>query len=344
MTRKRSLVWLCAMTFAVVCVAAEASNEEKPKAGACFAPGYDLSKSSEYHPRTFEEFVIDGREWPEVAGRFPITYSYSNLLDGGMGGGLSPATLRAVVEEALAVWAAKAPLDFTEVLPDVGPPPGDTFYPAAGTPNLRFGHHTFDGPFGILAHAFFPPPNGGGLAGDVHFDSAENWTTNPASGIDLLEVCVHELGHSLGLLHEPAPPVGNPAIMNPFYGRRYSGLGTAFLLADDCNGIVFVYGSIDGVITYRAVVFTETGGFFIDCFHFSDGNPGPFEVDTVGTGLWFALPPSSWYAIAGNAALFVQYFGQFAGPNQDFIIALGVSNLPNTVFVIGAKDPNCQSP
>ena len=42
------------------------------------------------------------------------------------------------------------------------------------------------------------------------------------------------------------PPTGNNAIMNPFYGARYNGLGTAFLLQDDINGIQAIYGTIGG--------------------------------------------------------------------------------------------------
>ena len=75
-----------------------------------------------------------------------------------------------------------------------------------------------------LAHAYYPPPNGDGLAGDGHFDNGNTWDVSPSGGaIDLLEVAVHELGHSLGLGHEPAPPSGQNAIMNPIYAARFSG-------------------------------------------------------------------------------------------------------------------------
>ncbi len=50
----------------------------------------------------------------------------------------------------------------------------------------------------------------------------------------------------MGLNHEPTPPAGNNAIMNPFYGSRYSGPGSAFLLPDDQNGIKAIYGSSGG--------------------------------------------------------------------------------------------------
>jgi hypothetical protein len=49
-----------------------------------------------------------------------------------------------------------------------------------------------------LAHAFYPPPIGGSLAGDIHFDINRNWTDN-GSIYDLRFTAVHEIGHSLGL-------------------------------------------------------------------------------------------------------------------------------------------------
>ena len=51
----------------------------------------------------------------------------------------------------------------------------------------------FDGPSGILAHAFFP-----GYGGDIHFDEDETWTHRTYTGVNLMQVAVHEIGHSLG--------------------------------------------------------------------------------------------------------------------------------------------------
>ena len=51
------------------------------------------------------------------------------------------------------------------------------------------------------------------------FDDAEQWCVNAGNGYDLLEVAEHELGHALGLGHEPMPSSGGQnAIMNPDYG------------------------------------------------------------------------------------------------------------------------------
>jgi len=209
-----------------------------------YAPGHRPRRNGEDTPNlgNVDEYNIQNPnwKWPQPGGLgtpATITYSYSNLLDGGLNG-VTAGQLEAAVEEALAVWAAEAPLVFVES-PDAGPPVSDSSYNAAGTPNLRFGHHAFDGASGVLAHAYYPSSQTDGIAGDLHFDNGENWAMSPGAGkIDFLEVCVHEIGHTLGLGHEEPPPT---AIMNPFYGARYSGLGTAFLFQDDIDGIVALY-------------------------------------------------------------------------------------------------------
>lgn len=75
--------------------------------------------------------------------------------------------------------------------------------------------YAFDGPSGILAHAYYPYEFGS-YGGDVHFDESEEWTIRPKddySGLDFFTVAVHEIGHSLGLAHSPV----SGSIMFPYY-------------------------------------------------------------------------------------------------------------------------------
>nr|GEW01385.1 metallopeptidase, catalytic domain-containing protein [Tanacetum cinerariifolium] len=56
----------------------------------------------------------------------------------------------------------------------------------------------FDGPNGILAHAFSPTD------GRLHFDADETWSVGPGpvpNVTDFKSVALHEIGHLLGLGH-----------------------------------------------------------------------------------------------------------------------------------------------
>lgn len=167
------------------------------------------------------DFTLQGSKWTRTA----LTYGFQNFSTD-----LTQAQVRTAISQALGVWSAVTPLTFTEIA-------------FAANPDIKIsfvsGNHgdgsNFDGPGGVLAHAFYPPPGGGELAGDAHFDEAETWSVNlPPSGIDLMTVAAHEFGHALGLAHSTTPG----ALMFAFYGGAHRNLE-----ADDVAGIQALYGS-----------------------------------------------------------------------------------------------------
>lgn len=88
----------------------------------------------------------------------------------------------------------------------------------------------FDGPGGVLAHAFFPR-----WGGDLHMDDTEKWTLKTHRGTDMFQTLVHEIGHSLGLSHSDA----REAIMAPFHKGYMPNLQ---LSNDDIQAIQELYG------------------------------------------------------------------------------------------------------
>ncbi|XP_069573411.1 stromelysin-3-like [Brachyistius frenatus] len=138
---------------------------------------------------------------------------------------MSEAKVRRVLQEALGVWSAVTPLRFREVSSEKADIIIDF---------NRYWHGDslpFDGPGGILAHAFFPRTH---REGEIHFDYDEHWTVGNDVGTDLLQVAAHEFGHVLGLQHSLEPD----AIMCPFYSDSYP----LQLSEDDKRGIQYLYG------------------------------------------------------------------------------------------------------
>ena len=146
---------------------------------------------------------------------------------------LPAETVRAVFRRAFARWARVIPVGFVET---------DDYYEA----NIRVGFYVgshgdgipFDGPLGVLGHAFSP------RNGRLHLDAAERWavdmdTETAHSAIDLESVATHEIGHVLGLGHSSSPK----AVMYPSLSPRQK---KAALTVDDIEGVQWLYGPNPG--------------------------------------------------------------------------------------------------
>ncbi|KAF4116552.1 hypothetical protein G5714_004041 [Onychostoma macrolepis] len=140
---------------------------------------------------------------------------------------MSNAEVDGTIAKALQVWANVTPLRFTRIY--------------KGTADIVISFATkdhsdgqpFDGPKGVLAHAF---PPGIGLGGDAHFDDDESFTFR-SRDIVLFLVAAHEFGHSLGLAHSDVPG----ALMFPTY--TFTNPDRFSLSSDDIEGIQSLYGS-----------------------------------------------------------------------------------------------------
>lgn len=167
--------------------------------------------------------VGDGWDGPGL-GSAALTYFFLNGTDDIAGDGEQTQCIRAMDE-----WAAYAAIFWSQATSaelirsvDIGWFVGDH---GDGYP--------FDGPGGILAHAF--PPLLHPLGGDVHFDDDDLWEiANPGPGFDLFSVALHELGHSLGLDHSD----DTSAVMYPLIAQSRVFRG---LHSDDIAGIQSLY-------------------------------------------------------------------------------------------------------
>jgi peptidoglycan hydrolase-like protein with peptidoglycan-binding domain len=259
------------------------------------------------------EYTLEGRKWNQTA----LTYGYNEFTPD-----LTQAQIRSAISQAFGLWSAVTPLTFTEV-------------PIGSNPDIvvRFvaGNHgdgnSFDGPGGILAHGYYPPPNGGSLAGDTHFDEAETWTVNlPPSGIDLISVAAHEFGHALGLAHSSVAG----ALMGPYYSGAHRNLES-----DDIAGIQAIYGSKGGWASMGGVITSNIG--------LGQNADGRLELFARGTDnavwhQWQTAPNNGWSGWASMGGVITS--DPIAARNADGRLELFARGTDNAVWHQWQTAPN----
>jgi hypothetical protein len=208
-----------------------------------------------------------------------ITYSYSNLFDGGFNTTLSPVELRQSTELALGVWARYAPLNFVETV-DAGPSPSEHEY-AGGYPDIRIGYQPRLSS-GSAALAYFPFDRAGseatGLSGDIHFSNdlsafrTFTWgrALDGATALDFFSVMLHEAGHALGIPHI----FDEPAIVSGNFVSVFANYGVADLKPADIRAIRALYG---------------TGVGSVQSLTQAAATPEPGTIVLLSTGLAAAL-------------------------------------------------------
>jgi len=107
-----------------------------------------------------------------------------------------------------------------------------------------------DGRGGTLAHAYLP--NQGPRSGDIHFDDDEDWTLGSERGTDVIQVVVHEIGHSLGLEHSKE----DRQVMFPSY-RGY--MASVELGPEDIRKVQSLYGKPRGANVRGEQVYLHNG-------------------------------------------------------------------------------------
>lgn len=193
--------------------------------------------------------------WSIMGGGLPILGfpeapdAHEGMLTGEMGGMLgSPVSLAeeiAAISSAFATWASVCSLTVIGPIPDSGAPGGAPAGTGAGIADIRIAILGGFSSSTVLAHAYSPGTEalygaGGTIMGDLHFNSEKDWVDDPSDpddghDYDLETVALHEIGHSLGLLHSDVP---GSVMFASYEGGKRS------LTADDIAGITTIYGPV----------------------------------------------------------------------------------------------------
>jgi hypothetical protein len=192
--------------------------------------------------------------WSIMSGGKPIfgfpgfEDSHEGMLTGEMGGMLgSPVSLLeeiAAIGAAFDTWKSVCGLSVIGPIPDSGAPGGAPEGTGAGVADIRFAIIGGFPSSSTLAHAYSPGTEalygpGGTIMGDLHFNAEVDWVDDPfdpddGHDYDMQTVALHEIGHSLGLLHSDVP--GSVMYPENEGGKRE-------LTAYDIDGISFIYGA-----------------------------------------------------------------------------------------------------
>ncbi|KAK3010607.1 LOW QUALITY PROTEIN: hypothetical protein RJ639_010783 [Escallonia herrerae] len=175
--------------------------------------------------RTVSHYAFFGGNprWP--ASKYHLTYGF---IPGTNPNAMSP------VARAFDAWASATHFSFSRNV---------------ASADIKIGFHSrdhgdgnpFDGPSGILAHAWAPQD------GRFHYDADERWSVGPApvaGEFDLQTVALHEIGHLLGL--------GHSEVEGAIMWSAIAPGSTKGLHEDDIQGIRVLYNGIK--LTIQAIV------------------------------------------------------------------------------------------
>ncbi|XP_050365327.1 metalloendoproteinase 5-MMP-like [Argentina anserina] len=184
----------------------------------CGVPDHNLINGTTQKGSHQALYKLGSTLWP------PTMYHLPYLISQGDIPAIGYDALAQAAAQAFAIWAAVSNFTFTEVGLDK---------PYNLDLSFRLGEHgdgePFDGPHGVLAHAFSP------TRGLLHFDADENWSLAPKPDqIDLVYTALHEIGHLLGLAHSENPDAVMYATIKP-------GAHSRVLHADDIAAIHAMY-------------------------------------------------------------------------------------------------------
>ncbi|XP_028332466.1 matrix metallopeptidase-21 isoform X2 [Gouania willdenowi] len=175
---------------------------------------------------------LKSRKRRDVGGHmaFSKTALSWRLIGEGYSSQLTVEEQRHIFRLAFRMWSEVSPLEFVE---DVHSPLDDVDIKLGFGTGRHLGcTQRFDGTGQEFAHAWF--------LGDIHFDDDEHFTApNAGSGISLLKVAVHEIGHVLGLPHIYRPG----SIMQPSYLPQEAGFEMDWM---DRKAIQNLYGGCTG--------------------------------------------------------------------------------------------------